>query len=74
MPARKSPHESSPEELKRIAEYAKKMALNRKRPASKEMQFETPDKTLYCKKCGTTNYIYSDMPPPYKCDNCGGPL
>ncbi|GHV61823.1 hypothetical protein AGMMS49587_06960 [Spirochaetia bacterium] len=34
-------------------------------------KFEVPDKELYCEKCGTTNYIYEDMQPPYKCDNCG---
>jgi len=36
--------------------------------------FEVPDEQLYCEKCGTTNYIYSDMKPPYKCDNCGTEL
>jgi ribosomal protein S27E len=74
MPTRKSPKDRSPEELKRMAEHAKKMAQVRKRPPSKEMKFETPDKTLYCEKCGTTNYIYSGMKMPYTCDNCGGPL
>ena len=32
--------------------------------------FEVPDGQLYCEKCKTTNFIYDDMKPPYKCDNC----
>ena len=32
--------------------------------------FEVPHSTLVCKKCGTTNYHYSDYGPFY-CDNCG---
>ena len=36
--------------------------------------FEVPDMELFCEKCETTNYIYSDMEPPYKCDNCGAEL
>ena len=31
--------------------------------------FKVPDGELYC-ECGTTNFIYEDMKPPYKCDNC----
>jgi transcription initiation factor IIE alpha subunit len=37
-------------------------------------KFEVPDLELYCSECNTTNYIYFDMEPPYKCDNCGSPL
>ena len=40
----------------------------------KGKKFEVPDGQLYCKKCGTTNFIYYDMKPPYKCDDCGSPL
>jgi ribosomal protein S27E len=36
--------------------------------------FAVPDYELYCEKCGTTNYFYSDNTPPYKCDNCGTAL
>ena len=36
--------------------------------------FEIPDMELYCEKCKTTNYIYCDMKPPCKCDNCGAEL
>jgi ribosomal protein S27E len=36
--------------------------------------FEVPDGEICCEKCGTTNFIYSDMKPPYKCDDCGVPL
>jgi hypothetical protein len=25
---------------------------------------------LYCEKCETINFIYEDMKPPYKCDQC----
>jgi ribosomal protein S27E len=35
---------------------------------------EVPDGEICCEKCGTTNFIYSDMKPPYKCDDCGAPL
>jgi hypothetical protein len=38
------------------------------------MKFEVPDGELYCEKCGTNNFIYNDMKPPYKCDHCGSPL
>ena len=37
-------------------------------------KFEVPNGEIYCEKCGTTNFIYDDMKPPYKCDNCGSPL
>jgi hypothetical protein len=37
-------------------------------------KFEVPELELYCKKCGTTNFFYSDNKPPYICDNCGEPL
>jgi ribosomal protein S27E len=37
-------------------------------------KFEIPDMELYCEKCETTNYIYSDMKPPYKCNECGSVL
>ena len=37
-------------------------------------KFEVPDGQLYCKKCGTTNFIYDDMTPPYLCADCGKPL
>jgi len=33
--------------------------------------FEVPKGQIYCEKCGTTNFIYDDMNPPYKCDECG---
>ena len=36
--------------------------------------FEVPKGQLYCEKCGTTNFIYDDMDPPYKCDDCGAVL
>jgi ribosomal protein S27E len=36
--------------------------------------FEVPDGEICCEKCGTTNFIYSDMKPPYKCDDCGASL
>jgi hypothetical protein len=39
-----------------------------------EREFEEPEKTLYCRNCGTTNYIYDDMEPPYTCDDCGETL
>lgn len=29
---------------------------------------------ITCKQCGTPNYIFSDMDPPYICGNCGYPL
>jgi transcription initiation factor TFIIIB Brf1 subunit/transcription initiation factor TFIIB len=32
------------------------------------------DYELYCEKCGTTNFIYDDMKPPYECDDCGAAL
>ena len=37
---------------------------------SKGKTFEIPKGQLYCEKCGTTNFIYDDMKPPYTCDNC----
>ena len=37
----------------------------------KEKTFEVPKGQLCCEKCGTTNFIYDDMTPPYKCDECG---
>jgi ribosomal protein S27E len=36
--------------------------------------FEVPELELYCEKCETTNFFYSDNKPPYKCDNCGESL
>jgi ribosomal protein S27E len=36
-----------------------------------KMKFEIPHLELYCEKCDTSNFIYSDMKPPYKCDDCG---
>jgi ribosomal protein S27E len=36
--------------------------------------FEIPGYELFCVKCGTTNYFYSDNKPPYKCDSCGAIL
>ena len=38
------------------------------------MTFEIPELELFCEKCETTNFIYDDMKPPYKCDNCGAEL
>ena len=38
------------------------------------MTFEIPDLELYCENCETTNFIYADMEPPYKCDQCGTAL
>jgi ribosomal protein L37E len=35
---------------------------------------EVPDGQICCEKCGTTNFIYNDMKPPYQCDDCGFPL
>ena len=37
-------------------------------------KFDIPEHQLYCEKCGTTNYFYSDNKPPYHCDNCGNEL
>jgi len=37
-------------------------------------KFEVPDAELFCEKCETTNFIYNDMKPPYKCDSCGAEL
>jgi ribosomal protein S27E len=36
-----------------------------------EEKFDVPELELYCEKCRTTNFFYSDNKPPYKCDNCG---
>ena len=49
------------------SDYAEMMELM-------EKYFELPEQELYCEKCETTNYIYDDMKPPYKCDNCGSLL
>jgi rRNA maturation endonuclease Nob1 len=35
---------------------------------------EVPDFSLFCQKCGATNFFYPDNKPPYKCDNCGAEL
>jgi len=42
--------------------------------AMMEKHFEKPEGYAYCEKCETTNYIYDDMKPPYKCDGCGSLL
>ena len=38
--------------------------------AKEKIKFETPAFQIYCKKCKTTNFFYSDNKPPYKCDSC----
>ena len=47
------------------------MGKEKKTIIIKGKSFEVPEGQLYCEKCGTTNFIYVDMNPPYKCDNCG---
>jgi hypothetical protein len=39
-----------------------------------KMKFEQPKHELFCKKCGTTTYIYDNMKEPYVCDNCKAEL
>ena len=55
------------------------MATNNKQKPPKTVTtggktFEVPELELFCEICETTNYIYADMEPPYKCDNCGTEL
>jgi predicted Zn-ribbon and HTH transcriptional regulator len=51
------------------------MKKNEKKIVKKNgKNFEVPSGEICCEKCGTTNFIYNDMKPPYKCDDCGSPL
>ena len=47
------------------------MSKEKKTISIKGKSFEVPKGQIYCEKCGTTNFLYDDMNPPYKCDNCG---
>jgi len=50
------------------------MEKKQKTKTKNGMVFEIPEAEIYCKKCKTSNFIYNDMKPPYKCDNCGAEL
>jgi len=41
---------------------------------NKTFKMEVPEHCLYCEKCKTTNYIYSDNNSPLICNHCGEKL
>ena len=62
------------EDLERMKEMIKLLKKHGAKEKKDTIEFETPILELFCPECETTNYIYSDMQPPFHCNTCGAEL